>query len=62
MRARTRDRYVYVEREGVKVFYEVFLAIYLPEMAISLVLVLLLEKAVFSRVPAVSRWLGLAQA
>ena len=39
----------------------VALAIYLPEMAISLALVLLLEKIVFSRMPAVSRWLGLAR-
>ena len=39
----------------------VALAIYLPEMAISLALVLVLEKAVFSRIPAVSHWLGLAQ-
>ena len=38
------------------------LAIYLPAMAISLALVLGLEKAVFSRIPAVSRWLGLAAA
>ena len=40
----------------------VALSIYLPEMAISLTLVLVLEKAVFSRIPAVSRWLGLVQA
>jgi len=40
----------------------VALAIYLPEMALSLVLILLLEKMVFSRIPAVSRWLGLASA
>jgi uncharacterized iron-regulated membrane protein len=38
------------------------LALYLPEMAISLALVLSLERFVFSRIPAVSRWLGLAQA
>ena len=38
------------------------LAIYLPEMAISLAFVLLLEKTVFSRIPSVSSWLGLAQA
>ena len=36
------------------------LAVYLPEMAISLAFVLLLEKSVFSRIPAVSRWLGFA--
>jgi len=40
----------------------VVLAVYLPEMAISLALVLVLEKAVFSRIPVVSRWLGLAAA
>ena len=40
----------------------VALAVYLPEMAISLALVLLLEKTVFLRIPAVSRWLGLAPA
>ena len=39
----------------------VALAIYLPEMAISLALVMVLEKAVFSRIPAVSHWLGLVQ-
>ena len=39
----------------------VALAIYLPEMAISLALLLVLEKAVFSRIPAVSCWLGLSQ-
>jgi uncharacterized iron-regulated membrane protein len=36
------------------------LAIYLPEMAISLAMILLLERMVFSRMPAVRRWLGLA--
>lgn len=35
------------------------LAVYLPAMAFSLVTVLLLEWIVFSRVPAISRWLGL---
>ena len=38
----------------------VVLAIYLPAMAFSLIAVLLLEWTVLSRVPAVSRWLGLA--
>ncbi|MEZ2348235.1 PepSY-associated TM helix domain-containing protein [Terriglobus sp. RCC_193] len=36
------------------------LAAYLPAMAFSLIAVLLLEWTVLSRVPAVSRWLGLA--
>ncbi len=40
----------------------VALAIYLPEMAISLASVLLLERTVFSRIPTVSRWLGLGRA
>jgi uncharacterized iron-regulated membrane protein len=38
------------------------LAIYLPEMAASLALVLLLEKLFLSRVPSISRWLGLTPA
>lgn len=37
----------------------VSLAVYLPEMAVSLVLLLLLEKLVLSRIPVCSRWLGL---
>jgi uncharacterized iron-regulated membrane protein len=36
------------------------LAVYLPAMAFSLIAVLLLEWTVLSRVPTVSRWLGLA--
>jgi len=40
----------------------VMLAVYLPEMAISLALVLVLEKTVFSHIPVVRRWLGLAAA
>ena len=38
------------------------LALYLPEMAASLILVLLVEKFVLSRIPSVSRWLGLVPA
>ena len=38
------------------------LALYLPAMAASLILVLLLENFVLSRIPPVSRWLGLAPA
>lgn len=38
------------------------LAVYLPAMAFSLIAVVLLEWAVLSRVPSVSRWLGLATA
>jgi uncharacterized iron-regulated membrane protein len=38
------------------------LAIYLPEMAASLILVLLLERVLLSRIPTVSRWLGLVPA
>ena len=38
------------------------LAVYLPEMAASLILVLLVEKFVLSRIPSVSRWLGLVRA
>jgi uncharacterized iron-regulated membrane protein len=40
----------------------VALALYLPAMAASLILVVLLEKLVFSRIPSVSRWLGVAAA
>lgn len=40
----------------------VSLALYLPAMAASLITVLLLEKLVFSRIPLVSRWLGLSTA
>ena len=40
----------------------VMLAIYLPEMAVSLASVLILERAIFARIPSLSRWLGLAQA
>lgn len=36
------------------------LAIYLPAMAISLVLVFLAERLVFTRIPALRHWLGLA--
>lgn len=38
------------------------LALYLPAMAASLVIVVLLEKLVFSRIHPVRRWLGLAEA
>ena len=38
----------------------VALAIYLPAMAVSLTTVILLEKFLFSRIPSVSRWLGLS--
>ncbi len=40
----------------------VALAVYLPEMAASLILVLLVEKFVLSRIQSVSRWLGLVPA
>jgi len=40
----------------------VALAIYLPAMAVSLTTVILLEKFLFSRIPSVSRWLGLSAA
>jgi uncharacterized iron-regulated membrane protein len=40
----------------------VALAVYLPEMAASLILVLLVEKFVLSRIPSVSRWLGFVPA
>ena len=40
----------------------VALAIYLPTLAISLSAVILLEKFLFSRIPSVSRWLGLSPA
>ncbi|QNI38197.1 PepSY-associated TM helix domain-containing protein [Edaphobacter albus] len=40
----------------------VVLALYLPAMAASLVTVIMLEKLLFSRVPQVSRWLGLSTA
>jgi uncharacterized iron-regulated membrane protein len=40
----------------------VALAIYLPAMAVSLTTVILLEKFLFSRIPSVSRWLGLSNA
>jgi uncharacterized iron-regulated membrane protein len=36
------------------------LALYLPAMAASLIAVILLETFVFSRIPSMSRWLGLA--
>ncbi len=38
------------------------LAVYLPAMGVSLVAVFLLERFVLSRIPPVSRWLGLAPA
>ena len=38
------------------------LALYLPAMAVSLIVVILLERFVLSRVDPVSRWLGLASA
>jgi len=38
------------------------LAIYLPELAISLVVTLLAERFVLSRIPATQRWLGLSPA
>lgn len=38
----------------------VALALYLPAMAVSLIATILLESLVFSRIPSVSRWLGLA--
>jgi len=40
----------------------VALGIYLPTMAASLIAVILMEKFVFSRIPSVSRWLGLSAA
>ena len=40
----------------------VALAVYLPAMAISLIVVIVLEKSVFERIPSVSRWLGLSGA
>jgi len=40
----------------------VALAIYLPAMAVSLLVVLLTEKFVLSRIPSVNRWLGLSGA
>jgi uncharacterized iron-regulated membrane protein len=40
----------------------VALALYLPAMAASLVVVVLLERFVFSRIHPVRRWLGLAEA
>jgi len=40
----------------------VALAIYLPEMAVSLIAVIVLEKFLLSRIPPVSRWLGLKPA
>ncbi|WP_187290187.1 hypothetical protein [Terriglobus saanensis] len=36
------------------------LALYLPAMAVSLIAVILLESLLLSRIPAASRWLGLA--
>jgi uncharacterized iron-regulated membrane protein len=36
------------------------LALYLPAMTASLVVVLLLEKLIFARIPPISRWLGLS--
>ncbi|MGI4755424.1 MAG: PepSY-associated TM helix domain-containing protein [Janthinobacterium lividum] len=38
------------------------LAVYLPEMAGSLLFVLVLERALFPRIPSVRRWLGLSAA
>jgi uncharacterized iron-regulated membrane protein len=38
----------------------VALALYLPAMTVSLAVVFLLEKLIFSRMPSVSRWLGLS--
>lgn len=38
----------------------VALALYLPAMAVSLAAVILMEKLLLSRIPSVSRWLGLA--
>jgi uncharacterized iron-regulated membrane protein len=35
------------------------LALYLPAMTFSLIIILLLEKLIFSRIPSVSYWLGL---
>ena len=40
----------------------VALALYLPAMTVSLVAVIILEKFLFSRIPSVSRWLGLSAA
>jgi uncharacterized iron-regulated membrane protein len=36
------------------------LAVYLPEFAVSIVLTFLVERFVFTRIPATQRWLGLA--
>ena len=38
----------------------VALAIYLPAMAVSLIVVILLEKLIFMRIPLLTRWLGLS--
>lgn len=38
------------------------LAVYLPEMGISLILTLLTERFILSRIPATQRWLGLSPA
>jgi uncharacterized iron-regulated membrane protein len=38
------------------------LAIYLPELGISLILTLLAERFILSRIPSTQRWLGLAPA
>jgi uncharacterized iron-regulated membrane protein len=40
----------------------VALALYLPAMAASLLVVMLMEKFLFSRIHPVRRWLGLAEA
>ncbi len=40
----------------------VALALYLPAMAVSLAAVILMEKLILSRIPSVSRWLGLEPA
>jgi uncharacterized iron-regulated membrane protein len=40
----------------------VALALYLPAMAASLLVVILLEKFIFSKIPSARRWLGLAPA
>ncbi|HTU45398.1 MAG TPA: PepSY domain-containing protein [Bryobacteraceae bacterium] len=50
-------------RWSFAVFAAVFaLALYLPELGVSLILVLLTEKFILSRIPATQRWLGLAPA
>jgi uncharacterized iron-regulated membrane protein len=36
------------------------LAIYLPEVAVSLLLTFLAERFILSRIPTTQRWLGLA--